>query len=187
MKKTLFFCLFAAVSCLAFADWFGSSTNASINSNGEIVVDNSNDLIEDRIRIINETGSDLEVIVSGEHPRKGIITLSERKIKAHDTEFLKTKYDDDLDDFKNIIFSLKEGYILSFGAKCIRDDLHFTISDAGKRNFAGDAPAADPAPKASASSETDEVAELQKWKGLLDSGAITEEEYNKKKKQILGF
>ena len=178
MKKTLLFCFLAMTGCFAFADWFGSSTNASINSSGEVVVDNSNDLIEDRIRIINETDSDLDVIVSGEHPRKGIILLAERTIEAHDTEFIRTKYDDDLDDFKNIIFSLKDGNIVSFGAKCIRDDLHFTISGTAKKNGAG---------SSSDAEGTDDVAELQKWKGLLDSGAITEEEYNKKKKQILGF
>lgn len=33
----------------------------------------------------------------------------------------------------------------------------------------------------------DAVAEIQKYKGLLDSGAITEEEFAAKKRQLLGI
>lgn len=35
--------------------------------------------------------------------------------------------------------------------------------------------------------DTDIVDELKKYKGLLDSGVITQEEYDEKKKQLLGL
>ena len=37
------------------------------------------------------------------------------------------------------------------------------------------------------SSESDTIEQLQKYKGLLDAGVITEEEFTAKKKQLLGF
>ena len=33
----------------------------------------------------------------------------------------------------------------------------------------------------------DKVADLEKWQQLLDSGVITQEEFDKKKKEILGL
>ena len=37
------------------------------------------------------------------------------------------------------------------------------------------------------SSESDTIEQLQKYKGLLDAGVITEEEFAAKKKQLLGI
>ena len=37
------------------------------------------------------------------------------------------------------------------------------------------------------SSESDTIEQLQKYKGLLDAGVITEEEFTAKKKQLLGI
>lgn len=48
------------------------------------------------------------------------------------------------------------------------------------------APASAPAPVASAVSENDTVSALKQYKELLDSGVITQEEYDIKKKQLLG-
>ena len=37
------------------------------------------------------------------------------------------------------------------------------------------------------SEASEQVNELRKWKELLDDGVITEEEFNQKKKQLLGL
>ena len=39
----------------------------------------------------------------------------------------------------------------------------------------------------SATAPTDAVAEIKKYKDLLDSGIITEEEFTAKKKQLMGI
>lgn len=52
---------------------------------------------------------------------------------------------------------------------------------------AADQPALDPSVPQTVSIITDPVKEIQKYKSLLDSGAITEEEFTAKKRQLLGI
>ena len=54
-------------------------------------------------------------------------------------------------------------------------------------NDAAAAPAQAAAPVQAAAPAVDTVAELQKYKMLLDTGVLTEEEFAAKKKQLLGI
>lgn len=71
---------------------------------------------------------------------------------------------------------------ISFGSLKNRDEIYDVLT--GLVNEMQTQAAAAPAPAAPQSSDADELA---KFKSLLDSGAITQEEYDAKKKQILGL
>ena len=126
MKKVFFLFLLVLMNGIFFAETIILS--AVQNAKGEIVVDNSDGDIEDRIRIINNTDSNVEVVITGEHKRKGKILVATGFVKASDTEFLSSSYDDDLDDFRNFTVNLREGVILSFSVKCSSDDLYVYIN-----------------------------------------------------------
>ena len=126
MKKVFFLFLLVLVNGIFFAETIMLS--AVQNAKGEIVVDNSDGDIEDRIRIINNTDSNVEVVITGEHKRKGKILVATGFVKASDTEFLSSSYDDALDDFRNFTVNLREGVILSFSVKCTSDDLYVYIN-----------------------------------------------------------
>ena len=64
----------------------------------------------------------------------------------------------------------------------------FSATSAPSRRSNAAAPAAQAAqPVQAAAPAVDTVAELQKYKMLMDTGVITEEEFAAKKKQLLGI
>ena len=71
---------------------------------------------------------------------------------------------------------------ISFSMLKNRDEIYQVLT--GLMNEMQTQAASAPAPAAPQSSDADELA---KFKSLLDSGAITQEEYDAKKKQILGL
>lgn len=94
-------------------------------------------------------------------------------ITAHDTKYFTTNFEEDLDDFKNFIISLDNGKIVNFTAEMARSDLYFAVNETDIDNKTQ---------KTESSAD-----ELLKWKKLLDSGVITQDEFNSKKKQLLGL
>lgn len=79
-----------------------------------------------------------------------------------------------MDDFRNFIISLDNGKIVSYTAEMAWNDLYFAVNQVTGifLKNSNDESAAD---------------ELLKWKKLLDSGVITREEFDLKKKQLLGL
>mgnify|MGYP006916226518 CR=1 FL=1 len=98
MKKS-FILAFLFLSFSLFAKTIPLSS--SINNQGEIEIDNSKGNVEDRIHIENNTDSNISIIIKGTHKKKGIIPVALGFVSAHDTKFISTNFEDDLDDFKN--------------------------------------------------------------------------------------
>ena len=173
MKKR-YFCILS-LFLLAFSLFAKTiPLSAKINENGEVEVDNSKGKVEDRIHIENNTDSDISIIIKGVHKKKGILHVASGFISAHDTKFISSEYEDDLDDFRNFIISLDNGKIVSYTAEMAWNDLYFAVNQVTGifLKNSNDESAAD---------------ELLKWKKLLDSGVITREEFDLKKKQLLGL
>lgn len=147
---------------------------SKVNDKGEIEVDNSKGKAEDRIHIENNTDSDITIVINGQHKKKGFIRVASGVVLAHDTKFLTTNFEEDLDDFKSFTISIENGKIISYAAEMAWSDLYFAVNkiDAVGTQSTTTDPAAD---------------ELLKWKKLLDVGAITQDEFNAKKKQLLGL
>ena len=84
--------------------------------------------VEDRIHIKNNTDTNLNIIIKGQHKKRGIILVSTGFITAHDTKYFTTNFEEDLDDFKNFIISLDNGKIVNFTAEMARSDLYFAVN-----------------------------------------------------------
>ena len=173
MKKKLFVLALLFFSFSLFAKTIPLSSN--INNQGEIEIDNSKGDVEDRIHIENNTDSNISIIIKGTHKKKGIIPVASGFVPAHDTKFINTNFEDDLDDFKNFIITLDAGIIVSYTAEMAWSDLYFAVNEVSGLKT-----------KEIVSNESS-ADELTKWKKLLDSGVITQEEFNIKKKQLLGL
>lgn len=74
---------------------------------------------------------------------------------------------------------------IKFNQIANRDDVHKAVSDLLVARQSDKKPAAQPQPAAAAPGSTTE--ELKKYKELLDTGVITQEEFDAKKKQLLGL
>ena len=142
------------------------------NENGEILVDNSKRKVEDRIHIENNTDSNLTIIIKGVHKKKGLLMVAKDWISAKDTKYFSTEFEDSLDDFKTFIITLETGKIISYTAEMAWSDLQFAINEIEGCDT-------------ETSLNMTPADELLKWKKLLDSGAITQEEFNAKKEQLL--
>ena len=147
---------------------------SEINANNEIILKNAKFIVKDKLRIGNDTETPIEVIIKGTDENNGLVDVASGFVKAKDTVYLTTKYEDKLDNFKTLIISLKEGKIVKFTAEMAWHDLIFTVHETDIL----------PPVKTGTLSPADE---LLKWKQLLDSGAITQEEFDAKKKQLLGL
>lgn len=151
---------------------------ASTNDNGEIVVVNTKGEVEDRIHLDNATDAGLKVTIKGQYKKnEKIVTVATDFIGAHDSKYCATQYEDDLDDFSSFIISIEDGKILSYTAETAWSDLYFYINETDVKPIQ----AQNNQPAYSAADE------LLKWKELLDKGAITQEEFDAKKKQLLGL
>ena len=147
---------------------------SEINANNEIILKNAKFIVKDKLRIGNDTETPIEVIIKGTDENNGLVDVASGFVKAKDTVYLTTNYEDKLDNFKTLIISLKEGKIVKFTAEMAWHDLIFTVHETDIL----------PPVKTGTLSPADE---LLKWKQLLDSGAITQEEFDAKKKQLLGL
>ena len=172
MKK-LFLIFFISI-CTTVLYASSITLQAVLHDSGDIVIDNSTGLVEDKLRIDNDTDTGIEIIIKGNHKEKGLVEVGSCFIKPKDTRNIPSKYEDELNEFNSFIISLKEGKIIKFTAEMNHDDLIFTIHETDLRQPA-DSNIVSPAD------------ELIKWKQLLDMGGITQEEYEAKKKQLLGL
>lgn len=174
MKKLLpvFLILFSANLAYSWP-WSTEAVPTSTNENGDIVVSNEKDDIEDKIRIGNDTNNPLNVIIKGEHKKNGLIEITTGPIGARDSRYFDSKWTDDLEKFTQFYISIEGGKITKHHAEICSDDLLFHIyeTDIVTDNYNTVSPAD----------------ELIKWKQLLDMGGITKEEYEAKKKQLLGL
>lgn len=86
-----------------------------------------------------------------------------------------------------------EGYLQAYEnysneMRTMAENLMAVINpDAPRRQAAARAVPGEQAGPAAPAAPVDAVAEIQKYKALLDSGAITEEEFTAKKRQLLGI
>lgn len=186
MKKYIMFVLLLLLTlpfCLAkdFLSW-------QRTHEGGILVDNSKGNVEDRIRLINNSSYDIEISIMGNHKKKGVIQIAVVDMRARDTDYIDTPYEDDLDDFKSFIISTENGNIISCLAECSHDDLIFSIdkfSPSYKNSLKTQR--GTESIQESNTITNDSVDELLKWKELLDAGIITQVEFDIKKKQLLGM
>ena len=172
MKKYFFMLALILFSFVLYAKTI--TLLSKINENGEISVDNSKGKVEDRIHIENNTDSNITVIIKGLHKKNKILQVATGFVLAHDTKFITTDFEDDLDDFKTFFVSLEKGSIISYSAEMAWSDLYFAVNEINSANE-------------SSSAGESAADELLKWKKLLDAGAITQDEFNTKKKQLLSF
>jgi hypothetical protein len=172
MKKLIALFLIIFCSTIVYAKTITLQTD--YNTKGEIVIENTTGIIEDKLRVGNDTNTGIEVIIKGNHRNLGLITVASGFIKPKDTRYLSSKHEGDLDSFKSFIISLKEGKIIKYTAEMNHDDLIFSIHETDLK-------------QPDNSSTVSPADELIKWKQLLDMGGITKEEYEAKKKQLLGL
>ena len=172
MKKFITVLMLAMLSFSIFADTY--TLSAKQNEDGEIVVSNAKGRVQDRVRIINNTDMHLDVVVMGEHKKRGTVKVAAGHVKPNDGEFFASKYEDKLAHFRSFTIKLGEGKILSCNAESTRDDLYFEINKTDLK-------------KPGTGITVKDVEEILKWKELLDSGVITEDDFNTKKKEILGL
>ena len=175
MKKLFVLLLIIFCSTMAYSfPWSRDELPTSINDDGEIVVINKDDNVEDKLRIGNETNFPLDVIIKGDHNKQGLIVIASGNIAAHDTRYLHSEWEDNLEDFKQFYISIEGGKITKYFAQVGSSDLLFNIyeTDIKQSDNNGYYSPAD---------------ELIKWKQLFDMGGITQEEYGAKKKQLLGL
>lgn len=179
--------LFLSVFLLSVSSYAITVTIASrMNDNGEVEVYNSSEKIEDRINIKNNTDFNISVVVKGVHKNKGEMIVASGLVLAQSDKYLSTIYEDDLDDFRYFIVTLEDRKIVGYLAETAWSDLYFTVnavSEVTPKDSKNGNSEITPK-KVSTAADADE---LLKWKKLLDSGAITQEEYNAKKKQLLGL
>ncbi|MBQ3825506.1 MAG: SHOCT domain-containing protein [Spirochaetaceae bacterium] len=183
--KQIFIAFFLLLSLSAFAKP-SSHLFHEISADGTVIIDNEKHGVEDRIHVQNDTGETLDFVIAGIARGERATVLSNIVLKPKESRFLTTAYDDDLDDFYRFRVYLKNGTIALCSAQRIKDDLYIVIS---KVNI-GAAPDVSAISSDSISSQdatTTEADELRKWKALLDDGIITQDEFNAKKKQLLGL
>ena len=175
MKKLFILLLFFFSTVMAYSwPWSRNELPTSINDDGEIVVVNKDDDVEDKLRIGNETNSTLDVIIKGVHDKHGLIVIASGNIAAHDTRYLHSEWENNLEDFKQFYISIEGGKITKYFAQVGSSDLLFNIYETDIK-------------QSNNNSYYSPADELNKWKQLLDMGGITQEEYEAKKKQLLGL
>ena len=173
MKKLFVLLLIIFCSTMAYSwPWSTEAVPTSINENGDIIVSNEKDDIEDKIRIGNDTNNPLNVIIKGDHKKNGLIEITSGPVGARDSRYFDSQWTDNLEEFTQFYISIEGGKITKHHAEICSDDLLFHIyeTDLKQPTDSGTLSPAD---------------ELIKWKQLLDMGGITQEEYETKKKQLL--
>ena len=142
------------------------------DADGGIVVSNAKGAVKDRIHIENHSDTLLEIVVTGRTKKtNAIVTVCTTFVGANDEKYVATEYEGKLKAFSELVVKAKGHAITSFTADTAWNDLYFAIAVVEKSG--GDVDL--------------QADELSKWKRLLDDGAITPEEFEAKKKQILGL
>lgn len=145
---------------------------SEVRENGDIVVYNSSNMgkVKDKLHIENNTDTTIKITIYGEDNTGAIIQLASESIKPRDMLFARTKYEDKLKNFRKFIINIENGKILNHIAEVAWSDLYFYVNETDL-----------------SINSTSFVDELTKWKMLLDEGIITKDEFDAKKKQLLGL
>lgn len=173
MKKLIIIIAYSLFISIAFAKTV--PLDSEKNENGKVSVNNQNGKVQDRIHIDNNTDMSISIVIQGQHKRKGIRNVAEGFISAHDSKYISTEYEEDLDDFKSFIISVEGKDIISWTAETAWSDLFFSVNETSAKKTVID------------EEKHSSASELLEWKSLLDAGIITQEEFNIKKKQLLGL
>ena len=173
MKRTLFSVFIIMVAILQ-ANAKTYTLSSETNENGEIIVYNSSNggKVKDKLHVENNTNNPIHITIKGEDNSGRVLLLASDFIKARDMQFLRTSFEDKLKDFRKFIISIENGKILNYKAEIAWSDLYFYVNETKQLNNSMSTSAAD---------------ELLKWKKLLDAEVITKEEFEAKKKQLLGL
>ena len=88
MKKLfILFLFFFSVTMVYSWPWSTEAVPTSTNENGDIIVSNEKDDIEDKIRIGNDTNIPLNVIIKGSHKKNGVIEITTGPVGARDSRY----------------------------------------------------------------------------------------------------
>ena len=100
MKKTYLLLLLFFSTTLAYSwPWSTEAIPTSTNENGDIIVSNEKDNIEDKIRIGNDTNDPLNVIIKGKHKKNGLIEITTGPVGARDSRYFDSQWTDKLEEF----------------------------------------------------------------------------------------
>lgn len=177
MKKIVFF-----VAFLMLCGFLCAESGQILNDGSVFVIREKGDF-EDNIKISNKTERTLTVSVKGIRKRSGKEEfLGNQKIDAGKTERLHTDFSGRMDLFSDFTFRFSEGAVTGFETSLEKNDLYLYINGIGeKTEIKADSVSI------SAVSAEDSADKILKYKKLLDMGAITQQEFEMLKKQILGF
>ncbi len=177
MKKNVFFVAFLMVCGFLCAE------SGQILNDGSVFVIREKGDFEDNIKISNKTDQTLTVSVKGIRKRSGKEEfLGNQKIEAGKTERLHTEFGGRMDLFSDFTFRFSEGAVTGFETYLEKNDLYLYINGIGeKTEIKADSDSV------SAVLAEDSADKILKYKKLLDMGAITQQEFETLKKQILGF
>lgn len=176
MKKLVSALLFLLLAISAYSKTVPLAY--SVNENGEIIVTNNKGIVEDRIHLENATDTAIKITIKGKYKKsEKTVIIATDFIASHDTKYLATSYEDDLDDFSFFIITIEGGKITSCQTESAYDDLYIYINETDLK----------PEQTKKTVSAYSAADELLKWKELLDKGVITQEEFDAKKKTLLGL
>lgn len=178
VMKHIFLLLIAFVFSAACVFAKNINLNPQILADGSVVIENVKGKIEDRLHVENRTDVAFGIVVVGIEKKGKETVISESFVKAHDGLYLPSSFEDDLDDFVRFRIEIQNGTVESCTAQCEWSDLYLIIN---KVTVKGSGSAESLSESVSAADE------LLKWKKLLDAGAVTQEEYEAKKKQLLAL
>lgn len=179
MKKNMLF----VILLMAFGFLFAES--GQILDNGSVFVIRNKGDFEDNIKISNRTDFTLTVSVKGTRKRSGKEEfLGNQRIEPGKTERLRTDFSGRMDLFSDFTFCFSEGSVSDFETSLERNDLYLCINKIfGKTEKDEDVASASKSEKP----EEDIADKILKYKKLLDVGAISQQEFDTLKKQLLDF
>ena len=127
MKKNIGMILIG-LQCI-FCMFAKSNLDVQKDGEGNIVIGNISNDIEDRIRLINETSETInfEIYLKKTEDSSEVL-FSKTNLRSKDTEYQKSSYNGSLDKFEYVIIKTTNGTIDTFNTEVKHDDLIFTVS-----------------------------------------------------------
>lgn len=141
MKKIIL----SLLSICLFTSLFAKSPDVELNADGVLFIDNSSGIVQDRIRVINKTLSfiNFSVFIVNKKTDK-TETFYKGNIKAGDTSYLSSDFEDQLKKFKSITFEFSNGTVLDYKVEFAHSDMYVTITDFAEKSSTVDVPEVDP-------------------------------------------
>lgn len=153
-----------------------------ITADGDVIVCQQQPMIAtDNMIIRNHTDESFFISIEGFHTKDGFVKVGEVGVMSKSQIVLQTKYKNRLKMFPKFYFKIIGLSPKLVSAMVDRQDLLFSVLELEKQSV----PSAAAQPTPNSSVEID--AQLVKLKGWLDAGFITQEEYNAKREELIGF